>query len=206
MLDEVAEHLPAYFHFISAAYSSPSHLFFRDHLIPSQRGVQQGDPLGPALFPLTLHPIVSAITNELNIWYLDDGTVAGAPEELLESFHLIREKGREIGLFLNEDKCELAVLGAHGSKATEVAEAFHDEALSLQVFDVNDAVLLGAPISDEVISSILSIKTESLGILAKWLRCLRPLSFLPPPCVSLHSPSHLLSSVCPHMEALGLTR
>jgi len=132
MLEEVAAHLPTYFHFISAAYSSASNLFFRDQLILSQRGVQQGDPLGPALFALTLHPIVSSITNELNIWYLDDGTVAGDPETVLQSFHVIREKGSEIGLFLNEDKCEVSVLGTHGSLASEVAEILTEVAPTIK--------------------------------------------------------------------------
>ena len=36
------------------AYSAPSHLFWGDHLISSAEGVQQGDPLGPLFFCLTL--------------------------------------------------------------------------------------------------------------------------------------------------------
>jgi hypothetical protein len=93
ILAEVAAPLPMYLHFISAAYSSPSHLFFQNRLLMSQRGVQQGDPLGPALFALTIHPIVSSITDELNIWYLDDGSVADQPEKVADTLQFIRERG-----------------------------------------------------------------------------------------------------------------
>ncbi len=55
---------------------------FRRHL-PSMSlhlgycGAQQGDPLGPLGFALTLHPIVNRIRSSLtlNAWYLDDGTL-----------------------------------------------------------------------------------------------------------------------------------
>jgi len=44
--------------------------------------VQEEDPLGPDLFALVLQPI---ITTELNLWYLDDGTVEGDVEEVVEA-------------------------------------------------------------------------------------------------------------------------
>jgi hypothetical protein len=172
MLEEVAAHLPHYFHFISASYSTPSHLFFQDRLILSQRGVQQGDPLGPALFALTIHPLVSSVTSEFNVWYLDDGTVADEPDRVVQSLNLIRDRGREIGLHLNEDKCEVGVLGVHGSAATEAAEAILAVAPTIKVFGSRDAVLLGAPISDEAISGVLDIKTAALGTFARRLKCL----------------------------------
>jgi len=172
MLAEVAVHLPTYLHFISAAYSSPSHLFFQDRLVMSQRGVQQGDPLGPALFALTIQPIVSSITDELSIWYLDDGTVADKPEKVAETLQFIRDRGKKVGLHLNEDKCEVSVLGVLGSAATESVSSIVSVAPSIKVFGASDAVLLGAPISDEAISGILSIKSANLGTFAKRLKCL----------------------------------
>ena len=41
--------------FVHSAYSSPSSLFWDDKSLQSCEGVQQGDPLGPLLFCLTLH-------------------------------------------------------------------------------------------------------------------------------------------------------
>ncbi|GJV26568.1 hypothetical protein Tco_1379263 [Tanacetum coccineum] len=47
----------------------------------SCQGVQQGDPLGPLLFSLVLHPLICKIRDSFNLylqaWYLDDGTIIG---------------------------------------------------------------------------------------------------------------------------------
>ena len=50
----------------------------------SEQGIQQEDPLGPLLFSLVLHKLVGSIapdseSSELlfNVWYLDNGTLAG---------------------------------------------------------------------------------------------------------------------------------
>jgi hypothetical protein len=50
--------LPSLFPFVSTCYDSPSHLLFgQEQFIYSAEGVQQGDPLGPALFSLVLHTL-----------------------------------------------------------------------------------------------------------------------------------------------------
>ena len=52
--------------------------------LSSKSGVQQGDPLGPLLFALVLHKVISAIDADdecLNLlyqaWHMDDGVLAG---------------------------------------------------------------------------------------------------------------------------------
>ena len=70
-----------------------SHLFTGssaacDQVIPSSRGVQQGDSLGPVLFALAIHPVIqearrsteSSFTSGLDIcsFYLDYGMCAGS--------------------------------------------------------------------------------------------------------------------------------
>ncbi|OXA43090.1 LINE-1 retrotransposable element ORF2 protein [Folsomia candida] len=75
LLNIIKEKYPEYFPFISQCHS-PSTLFYGTTPIPSLRGCQQGDPLGPAFFSLVVHPILQAITTTLNMWYLDDATVA----------------------------------------------------------------------------------------------------------------------------------
>jgi hypothetical protein len=69
------------FPFLNQCYREPSHLFFGNYIIPSVVGCQQGDPCGPMAFSLTVHPIVESITTELNIWYLDDATIADVPDK-----------------------------------------------------------------------------------------------------------------------------
>lgn len=51
--------------------------------LTSEVGPQQGDPLGPLLFSLlSIHPIIASLKSEINIWYLDDGTLGGDTENL----------------------------------------------------------------------------------------------------------------------------
>ena len=55
----------------------------------STTGVQQGDPLGPLLSALVLHPLVHRIRDCCQLlfhaWYLDDGTVIGDTNEQPEA-------------------------------------------------------------------------------------------------------------------------
>lgn len=78
--------IPEFYKFVDQCYRLPSNVYYREHVIQSQRGVQQGDPLGPALFCLVIQEIISSSENlDLNIWYLDDGTVAGSPDDVLKA-------------------------------------------------------------------------------------------------------------------------
>jgi hypothetical protein len=55
----------------------------------SETGVQQGDPLGPLLFCLTLHPVIKSLKSEFNVWYLDDGVLADDPSIVFNDFQEI---------------------------------------------------------------------------------------------------------------------
>ena len=87
-------------------------LFIGDHTIKSSCGVQQGDPLGPLLFAIAIHPLVLRIQSEcpallLNKWYLDDGTIVGKIEDVHHALHIVQEECASIGLQLNESKSVL---------------------------------------------------------------------------------------------------
>ena len=56
MLEAVKTHAPQLLPFVHCNYSCESSLLFGGNVISSAEGVQQGDPLGPLLFCLTVHP------------------------------------------------------------------------------------------------------------------------------------------------------
>ena len=70
MLLSVSDRLPELYAFCLSSYSQPSFLYFGSHVILSQEGPQQGDPLGPLLFCSTIHPLISSLSSDIRrvIW------------------------------------------------------------------------------------------------------------------------------------------
>ena len=108
MLRLVTLHFPGMARWVHWCYGNRDHpfLWFGDHTLRSREGVQQGDPLGPALFSLVIQEIINAIQKEcpnlkLNQWYLDDGVIAGTAEEVATALSIIQDMGPELGMDLN---------------------------------------------------------------------------------------------------------
>ncbi|KAI3761763.1 hypothetical protein L1987_52185 [Smallanthus sonchifolius] len=81
LLQEVRTRCPSISLWVDFLYGQPARLYVGDDHIWSTTGVQQGDPLGPLLFALVLHPLVHQIRDCCKLlfhaWYLDDGTIIG---------------------------------------------------------------------------------------------------------------------------------
>ena len=71
--------------------------------VSSAEGIQQGDPLGPMLFCLGIHNLVSSLSSEFTVFYLDDGTIGGSFEDFESDLLKIENQGKALGLFLNVD-------------------------------------------------------------------------------------------------------
>ena len=115
MFKEARSRIPSLSTWLEFCYSCPSVLHFGDHTINSICGVQQGDPLGPLGFALTLHPIIEKVKSEVpgllaNSWYLDDGTLCGSPVDLNLALSIIEELAPTWGLSLNCSKSLLFIL------------------------------------------------------------------------------------------------
>jgi hypothetical protein len=96
----------------------PTNLIFGPHTMASKAGVQQGDPLGPLLFSLAIHPLAAELASQgkngrpgheldLVLFYLDDGVVCGSPEAVSEALATLTQRAGDLGLSLNIKKCEL---------------------------------------------------------------------------------------------------
>ncbi|KAK9691330.1 hypothetical protein RND81_09G190100 [Saponaria officinalis] len=111
MLREVSLRCPVLSRWVAFCYGSPARLYYGEHCLLSCQGVQQGDPLGPLLFALVLHPLVCKIRDSFDLtlqaWYLDDGTIVGDTLVVSKVLELIMKEGPRCGLVLNVDKSEV---------------------------------------------------------------------------------------------------
>ena len=107
MLSAVLKSAPELYLLVYSAYSQSTNLFFGSHIIPSSEGVQQGDPLGPLLFCLTIYEMTSRLSSSFKVFYLDDGMLCRSVEEVLEDFRFLIDASSDLGLVLNTRKCEV---------------------------------------------------------------------------------------------------
>jgi hypothetical protein len=80
------------------------------------------------IFSLAIQPIILSLNSELNIWYLDDGTLADYPEVVLSDFKKVINLSRKI---------------------KEKIKEFQNLAPGIKICDRGSLSLLGSPIFDQ---------------------------------------------------------
>lgn len=157
---------PKMYKYMWQCYAKPSLLFFGDKTINSQVGAQQGDPAGPLAFCLGVHPITTDLKSELNLWYLDDGTIAGEPDTVLDDLNNIIDNCKHLGLQINPSKCELYFCGL---QSDIILQKFNNISPGIKMIN-NDLTLLGAPLNEFSTKDLLEKKNEELKTLFSRLK------------------------------------
>ena len=88
-------------------------------MVHSTCGVQQGDPLGPLPFSLTLQPALRAASEaaslDLCFAYLDDVVLAGSASQVTSVLRAFCQTAGEAGLVLEPSKSEAVLSGPTSS-------------------------------------------------------------------------------------------
>ena len=141
LLDKCRAHFSELFQWAAGCYGDHPLLLSAMGTLRSESGVQQGDPLGPLLFCLVLHKVVTAtaadsICSHLSFhsWFMDDGVIAGPEQAALKALSIIKQLGPPLGLFINTSKCELFSKGGLRGSPDEMK--------------ISNFEILGVPIGD----------------------------------------------------------
>ena len=168
--DSVAEALVAYapelMQFFLSSYQEDSYLKFRDHYLDSSEGLQQGDPLAPLLFCITLQQPLHQLYSTVKIGYLDDITLIDSWDVVLEDVSNFQRQCTGIGLQLNPTKCELSLKECEDST---IKDAFLNKLSGLQLVDLDHAVLLGSAVGGKAIPRCLEALRHNLTVMKRRL-------------------------------------
>ena len=109
LLNSVKERCAQALPWFATCYSKHTPLYCKEEVIWSKKGIQQGDPCGPAGFCWGVHDICEALEDkvEWQSWYLDDAHLVGTPEQLHMAFQVLGQMAEERGLAVNLGKCRL---------------------------------------------------------------------------------------------------
>ena len=164
MLKAVEILAPTVYHFVHSVYSSPSSLVWGDKTISSSEGVQQGDPLGPLLFCLSIHHHCTFLSAEFCVMYLDDITLGGSMAEIGHDLEVI-ESLDEVELCLNTQKSEIIC------NNSDTRQAINIMLPGFRLIDPSNSSLLGSPLGDvDCISGALWEKISSLEVMGERLQ------------------------------------
>jgi ubiquitin carboxyl-terminal hydrolase 44/49 len=107
MLEEVHRLFSGLFAWVQYSYGVGATLFSGSDMIYATSGVQQGDPLGPLLFSLVLHPLLEKLKSDFSlrtVAFLDDVTLHGPAENVNQALSWLSSVGPNSGLHVSASK------------------------------------------------------------------------------------------------------
>ena len=118
MLGAVEQRIPILLPFVHFSYNSSSLLFWGNKVLESSEGVQQGDPLGPLLFCLSIHSLTLRLVSDFKVFYLGDGTLGGTCScaDAVQEYLMVETVAAEYGLKLSRVKSDVV---CHDSSTLE---------------------------------------------------------------------------------------
>ena len=175
ILEAAKQYIPEIFPFVYSCYSASSTLCYQhDIVIQSAEVVQQCDPLGPLLFCLVIHSLALKLRSELKVIYLDDGSLGGTEEDVINDIELIEQEASALGLYLNHSKSEMICAASAG---TSLLSHVSD----LCRVSLDKATLLGSPVGSIVsIDTAIRTKNDVLSIMKSRLCNLSKQDFASP--------------------------
>ena len=104
--------------------------------------------------------------SDLNVWYLDNGTITGDIKTVLVDYLEIMKALKSHGLAVNPTKCELHLTNSRSEECKDTLESFRRISPEVVLVDKANLTLLGAPIYPEGIEAVLESKLENLELMA----------------------------------------
>ena len=165
MLEAVSLHAPCLLGYVESAYGNTTNLNFGEYVIGSAEGVQQGDPLGPLLFCLTIQPLLQEICSEFVSGYLDDIGIGGDTKTVISDVLRLERQAKLMGLHLNHQKCEII------SKSQTNYQLWKCSGFNFKETPTHEATLLGTPIATgtAAVDYAIACKRSDLDLLVKRL-------------------------------------
>ena len=163
-LTNIKNDLPEIYPFLYQCYNNPSFLIFNGLVIKSDEGIQQGDPLGPICFSLCIQRLISRLSSALNVWYLDDGTLAGDQQTVMSDLETIISEQSSLGLKVNVKKCELSVFGSDVTRNDDISSSFLSRYPDLKLVPAEDINILGVPLFPKGINEELTKRLNALKL------------------------------------------
>lgn len=175
LLTEIYKEIPEISLYMYQCYGTQSKLMFGDSEINSCVGCQQGDPLGPAIFSLAIQPFITNLKSKFNMWYLDDGSLGGDASSVFQDLESIIHSFSQIGLTLNFNKCEIFIPDSIPATArSDIIAKFNSLTPNITELTKESLTLLGAPIFEDAIPSLVKSKLEHFTLTSRRLFEIKP--------------------------------